>query len=162
MPRRYDDAIQQGKKTLEMEVTWRQARGWLIYAYELKGMYEEALNEAEKYVQYSDRGADFKAIAMKEIAATRTEVHRTGGEGYWRKSLEFQKADQAKGSEFSPSYFAAIYALLGDKDSAMKWIAKAIDEKDDEIDLLKVDPSFDNVRSDPRFAEQLKRMNLTP
>jgi len=160
MARRYDDAIAQAKKTLEMEVSWRQARAWLIFAHELKGEYEEALNEIEKYIQYSDRDADFKSTAMREVVETRAEVQRSGAEAYWRKSLEFEKADQAIGSEFSPSYLAAMYAILGEKDDALKWIATAIDEKDDGIDLLKVDPSFDNVRSDPRFAEQLKRLNL--
>jgi len=49
--RRYDDAIEQAKRTLEMDARWGTTYAWLAYAYELKGMFEEALATYEKRLQ---------------------------------------------------------------------------------------------------------------
>jgi len=160
MSRRYDDAIEQAKKTLEMDVGWDFARFHLIETYLYKGMYEEALAEEEKYIPYSDRTAEKKASVMQEIAKIRAAYRESGAEGYWRQILEFEKQEHAKGSEFSSAYMAEIYARLGDNDEAIRWLSTAVDEKDSGIDLLKVHPAFDNLRSDPRFAELLRRMGL--
>ncbi|PYS53707.1 MAG: hypothetical protein DMF76_27770 [Acidobacteria bacterium] len=56
--------------------------------------------------------------------------------------------------------FALIYAALGDKDQAFAWLDKSIDEHDLVTARLKVDQRFDNLRSDPRFAELVKRVGL--
>jgi len=61
-----------------------------------------------------------------------------------------------------PSLFAYIYAALGDKDQAFAWLDKSIDEHDLVTARLKVDARFDNLRSDPRFAEIVKRVGLPP
>jgi hypothetical protein len=60
-----------------------------------------------------------------------------------------------------PGVAASLYALAGDKDNAFKWLDQAYAERDGEdITLLKVDPSFKNLRGDPRFADLLRRMGL--
>lgn len=160
MARRYDEAIAQAKKTLEMDKTWKPARFQLIGAYLYKGRYEEALVEEETFNQYSDRTPEKKASESEEIAKVREAYRASGPEGYWRQILEFELADQARGSEFSPFFMAEVYAQLGDKEKAFNMLSKAIDEKEDGVDLAKVDPLLDNLRSDPRYAEILGRMRL--
>jgi hypothetical protein len=76
--------------------------------------------------------------------------------------LGFEKQDLAKGEEVSSFFMAEIYANLGDKGEALKWLEKAVEERDVEIDLIKVYPAFDNLRSEPRFQNLLRRMNLAP
>jgi len=76
--------------------------------------------------------------------------------------LEVAKAEELNGTQHEPGFIASLHALLGENDEAFKWIAKAIDAKDDSVDLLKVDPSFDSLHSDPRWPELLRRINLTP
>jgi hypothetical protein len=51
---------------------------------------------------------------------------------------------------------------LGEKDKAFVWLEKGYDERamSSVFTLLKVDPIFDPLRSDPRFADLLRRMNL--
>ena len=60
----------------------------------------------------------------------------------------------------SPYYVAEIYTGLGDKDAAIEWLGKALDERSTWVVFLGVDPRFDPLRSDPRFAALLKRLNL--
>jgi hypothetical protein len=55
---------------------------------------------------------------------------------------------------------ARIHAALGENDPAFEWLEKACDERDSAVIWLKVDPTLDNLRSDPRFSELLSRMGL--
>ena len=58
---------------------------------------------------------------------------------------------------------AAIYAALGDKDKAFERLQKAYQEHSIGTGLpIKEFPGFDPLRSDPRFADLLRRMNLQP
>jgi hypothetical protein len=51
-------------------------------------------------------------------------------------------------------------ARLGDKDQAFEWLEKAYEARDEFIRLVRVDPTFDNLHSDPRYADLLRRMGL--
>jgi hypothetical protein len=55
-----------------------------------------------------------------------------------------------------------IHAGLGEKDEAFKWLQKACDERDPHVIWLKVDPTLESLRSDPRFTQILKDMGLPP
>jgi len=53
-----------------------------------------------------------------------------------------------------------VHASLGDKDEAFKWLEKAYEQHDSYLVRLKVEPGMDPLRSDPRLARLLYRMNL--
>jgi hypothetical protein len=55
---------------------------------------------------------------------------------------------------------ALLYMALNDNDKAFYWLEKAYEQHDYSLNLAKVDPAFDPMRSDPRFIELLKRMGL--
>jgi hypothetical protein len=59
-----------------------------------------------------------------------------------------------------PYEMAIPYAGLGDKDQAMKWLTKAYEERSTEMPQVKVEPFFDNLRSDPRFQDLVRRMKF--
>ena len=59
-----------------------------------------------------------------------------------------------------PSGMATVYVGLGEKDQAFEWLEKAYEERDRWLVFLKVDASLDPLRSDPRFQDLLRRMNL--
>jgi len=62
---------------------------------------------------------------------------------------------------YVPSYsVAAIYAALGDKEEALARLERAYNERDSWMDYLGLDPRLDSLRSEPRFANLLRRMNL--
>ena len=160
MARRFDEAIEHARRTLEMDPGWSFARNQLVEAYLYKGLYEEALAEREKLVQNSDRTPDEKAAAVAEVASLRNAYRKAGAEGFWRTLLESLSREMDRDQDFSFSFYGQVHARLGNKDEALKWLSKAVDEKESGVDLLKVDPAVDNLRSDPRFDELLTRMNL--
>jgi hypothetical protein len=66
--------------------------------------------------------------------------------------------------KFVPAWYRAmIYAGLGDKGKSFEWLEKSYDERSIGAgQSIKTDPPFDSLRSDPRFANLLRRMNLQP
>jgi len=53
-----------------------------------------------------------------------------------------------------------LYSLLGNKDNAFRWLDRAYVEHSPKLLDLKVDPDFDNLRSDPRFEELVRHVGL--
>ena len=60
-----------------------------------------------------------------------------------------------------PTDMAAAYVGVGDKAQAFEWLEKGYRDRDDGIPFLKVDPSWDSLRSDLRFQTLLQRIGLT-
>jgi hypothetical protein len=87
---------------------------------------------------------------------------RAGQPAEARRVLEELKGLAAKGRFNCPFQIARIHAALGEKDQAFEWLHKACDERDPLVVFLKVDPTLDNLRIDPRFAQVLKDMGLPP
>jgi tetratricopeptide (TPR) repeat protein len=71
--------------------------------------------------------------------------------------LKSLKSDE---SYLSPQEFAIIYMGIGEKDNAFIWLKKAADEHFAPLAYIMVDPLFDNIRSDSRFAELTRTLNL--
>ena len=66
----------------------------------------------------------------------------------------------AKG-DYVPSFdVAAVYAALGEKERAFEWLDRAYEERAARMVYLGTDPRYDPLRSDPRFADLLRRMGL--
>ena len=86
---------------------------------------------------------------------------RTGNRSEAQKALA-ELQEQSKQRYISPAVIALIYAALGDKDQAFAWLEKSVEEHDLTTARLKVDQRFDPLRSDPRFAELVRRVGLTP
>ncbi len=158
MARRYDEGIEQARKTIEMDKSWTVAYWHLVEIYQFQGEYERSLDEEENAAENSDLPAEKLSEAKLEVAKLREAFRKSGAEGLWRLRLEFEKKRYAS-KEGSAKFIAEIYTYLGNKDEAFKWIATAIDEHE-ETDLVKVWPSLDPLRDDPRYKDVLKRLNL--
>jgi hypothetical protein len=68
--------------------------------------------------------------------------------------------EQSKRVYIDPVNIAGAYAILDDKDKAFFWLEKGFAEKSDLIRILKTGRAFDSVRSDPRYADLLRRINI--
>jgi hypothetical protein len=68
----------------------------------------------------------------------------------------------SKQRHVSPCLIAFIHAGLGQTDPAFQWLEKAYEERSAWLVYAKVDPKYDNLRSDPRFSNLLRRVGLLP
>jgi hypothetical protein len=59
-----------------------------------------------------------------------------------------------------PYNMARVFGSLGDKEQTFGWLEKAYDEHSPDFIELRTEPTFDSVRSDPRFAELLSRVGF--
>lgn len=150
--RRYDESIEQCQKALEMDPNLGFAHWLLGLAYMYKGSYEPAILALRKSIPLSGDSPDEPAALAHAyaLADNRTEA---------RKILE-ELERQTKRSYISPGTVADLYYLLGDKERAFALFEKAYDERDNMQVLLKVDPYFDPLRSDPRFTNLVRRVGF--
>jgi tetratricopeptide (TPR) repeat protein len=151
--RRYEQAIEHLRKTLELEPNRAQTRSRLGRVYESAGRYEEAIAEFQKARQLED--------SAEILAALGCTLGFAGRSSEARAALAELQA-RARQQYVSPFYFATLYIGLGDRDQAFAWLNKAEAEHAAEMSALKVNPLFDNLRSDPRFTDLLRRVNPVP
>ena len=83
----------------------------------------------------------------------------SGKSGEARKILE-ELTQRSKRKYLSPSVIAVLHAALGERDQAFALLDKAYDERDTLLILLEVEPMFDPLRSDPRFADLVRRVGF--
>jgi len=73
-----------------------------------------------------------------------------------------EQLEAASKQSYTPAFsFAVVYAGLGEKDQAFTWLEKAYGERTSRLGYLKVEPLWDPLRSDPRFAELVRRIGLS-
>jgi tetratricopeptide (TPR) repeat protein len=149
--RRYDEAVEQGRRALEMDPGFTLARRLVGLAYLGTRQFPAAIQELEAAAR-GDRRAD--SLAMLGFAygtAGRTQESRKVLE-----ELE-QAAQGRRDMDFS---IAAVLASLGEKDRAFAWLEKAYQNHEGGLILLKVDSVLDPLRSDPRFEDLERRVFL--
>jgi serine/threonine protein kinase/tetratricopeptide (TPR) repeat protein len=155
--RQYDQAIEQERKTLELDATYIPAHRTLGMTYVQKSMYKDAIAEFEKTLTISPGNPYVLSEAGYAYAMS-------GRRADAQKALD--QLNNVSKQEYVPAgYRAMIYTGLGEKDKAIEWLEKSYQEHfviaEGTADI-KVDPVFDPLRSDPRFADLLRRMNLQP
>jgi hypothetical protein len=128
-----------------MDPNFISAHGYLGDIYVQKLMFNEAIVEFEKM---GSPGLGLRAIAYA-AAGRRAEA---------QAALTQLKARPI----FSAGTVAAIYTALGNKEKAFEWLNKSYEDRTAATGALKLDPGWDPLRSNPRFNDLLRRMNLQP
>ena len=146
--RRYDQAIEQYRATLDMSPNFADAHGIIGMAYEQKKLYSEAIAEFQKAAALSGNGTFAMAGLAREYALS--------GKNPEARQLLHQLEESAKQRYVPGAYFAVVYAALGEKDQAMEWTRRAYDERSDYMVYLRTEPWADSLRSDPRFQQLLQ------
>jgi uncharacterized protein HemY len=103
----------------------------------------------------------FAGLDAEETAALREAAAATSARVYWQKRLE-QDVEESKREPSTPFDMAEIYAQLGKKDQAFAWLERAYEKRNVMMMYLKAAPNLDPLRSDPRFADLLRRVGHTP
>ena len=68
--------------------------------------------------------------------------------------------DESRRSHQGSFLVGVVYAALGDRDPAFRWLDEAYKEHDTFLPWLKVDPEFDKLRGDPRFDDLVRRIGI--
>ncbi|HEU5237783.1 MAG TPA: tetratricopeptide repeat protein, partial [Pyrinomonadaceae bacterium] len=150
--RRYDEAIEQYRKAIELDPNFPTTHASLGRAYEAKRMYDQAVAE---YLQFPDTGG-FSAQAL----VTMKNAYAKYG---WNAFVEARLDDllQRSKKEYVPPFiFATWYARLGKKEEAFAWLEKAYPERSTSMTALNKRTELGSLRSDPRFADLLRRVGL--
>jgi tetratricopeptide (TPR) repeat protein len=150
--RQYDQGIEQERKTLDLDPNFPPAHWYLGAAYVQKSMYKEGIAELEKAVAISPGNK----LALSWIGY----AYAVAGRRAEAQQVLDRLTDLSKQKYVPAVYWAQIYAGLGQKDKAFEWLEKGYGDRS--IFAIKADPEYDPLRSDPRFADLLRRMNLQP
>jgi serine/threonine protein kinase len=154
MGRKFDEAIATCQKLAAENPTFAQAHFCLIQAYWGKGMYPQVV---EEYKLQGQLGGDPRDVEF--ASALEQGFHFGGWKGALTKGIEVRQAQRKAG--YSSAYdIAVLYAGLGEKDEVFRWLNAAYEERDYQIESLKTDFRLDPVRSDPRFAELVRKVGL--
>lgn len=153
--RRYDEAISQYMKLFELEPNHHRLNSWLEMAYEQKGFFDQAIELRLKAMTVI-------GVKPETTAALKKAYAESGWQGYWRKEVAFSEGRiRTKERYVDIAYnMARAYARLGENDRALHLLEKAFDDHSDHLVLLKVDPIFDSLRSDPRLIDLLRRVGF--
>ena len=150
--RKFDQAIEELRRTLEMAPDLFLAYVVLAQAYAGKGLYREAMAELDK--------APAICRDIPAVAGLRGYIHGLLGE----RAEALQIIEQFKAiskQRYVPGfYIALVYAGLRDSDQAFDWLEKSREERFVRLAYLAREPLWDPIRSDPRFAELVRRVGI--
>jgi tetratricopeptide (TPR) repeat protein len=152
--RRYDEAIAQYRKALELEPEFALAHQALAMALEQKAAYAEAIEEFRKAVALSGGSAGTLASLGHAYAMAGATAEA---------QAQLDRVDELSRQRYVPAiYRALIYLGLRDKNRGAAWLAKAQEERSEYFIYYRLDPGFDSIRDDRRFAPMLKLSSPAP
>jgi len=141
----YDRAMEELRKTLELNPGFSMALAYLGEVYEAKAMYADAITVYDKAGALASLGHAYAASGRKAEA---------------RKILR-ELNRQSKHRYVSPYDRALIYTGLGENDQALAWLEKA-EEENVPLHHINVDQRFNSLRSDRRYQQLLRRIGFPP
>ena len=151
--RRFDEAIAQFQITLEREPEYLSAYSLLAIALWSHGKAGAAAVALDSLVR--------KSAGESAAASLRDRVRADGPVGAWRWLLDDYTARQGE-SYASPISLAMLSALTGERDEAFRWLEQAYLHRVSGLGSVRLNPAYDALRSDPRYAEILARIGLKP
>lgn len=147
---RFDQAIDQAQKAIELYPQSAGAHYWLAQSYEQNGMAKPAADAYLKTLMLAN-------LPAEQLASARQAITLHGLQGYWQHEL-LRKRNDTQGDR--PCWKTLIYAHLGDRERTIEQLQWGLDQHCDGLQFLKVEPVYDRFRQDPRFQELLQKMRL--
>jgi TolB-like protein/DNA-binding winged helix-turn-helix (wHTH) protein/Tfp pilus assembly protein PilF len=149
---RYEEAARQVRKAIDLDPSSSEAHSSLAMVCEQIGTYDEAVAE---YLE-ADTLDGLNPFVIAEFKRAYTN---SGINGFRRKRLEYEKQQTDR-----PKYhhMAVLSAQIGDADAAFHWLEKAYQARFLTMPNIKVAPGLRSLHGDPRFADLVRRLGLSP
>jgi DNA-binding winged helix-turn-helix (wHTH) protein len=148
----YDEAVKQLRFVLEMNKDFAPAHLWLGRTYQEIGRFEDALSEFQRVEANLPRWP----VAM----AARGFVAGVAGHHNEAKQVLGELNRLSNHTYVTPYGVALVHAGLDRYDAAFDWLNKAFDDRSHWLVWLRLDPRWNRLRSDPRFAELMRRVHF--
>lgn len=146
------ESIAQYRKVLQSSPHFPVAQNFLVETLERAGFFEEALTQMDATSPPGSQDPNLSALHHAYQIA--------GGHGYLLERIRQISLDPHEDAGGLSGGSAALYAVLGDRDQAFDILGRAYDRHELWLLYLKVDPVWDNLRTDPRFQPLLHRVGL--
>jgi TolB-like protein/DNA-binding winged helix-turn-helix (wHTH) protein/Tfp pilus assembly protein PilF len=158
--RRYDDSLAQFQKVNQMDPNFPLNHERLAQLFATLKRYDEAIPEETKArLLAGEKPQD----VLAKMDSLKRQLATKGERGYWEEQLQFAQDQQNPPEAYVRPYgLAIIYAHLAEKAKAFENLENALAERDTQITELAIEPQFDALRSDPRFADLERRVGLVP
>jgi TolB-like protein/DNA-binding winged helix-turn-helix (wHTH) protein/Flp pilus assembly protein TadD len=150
---KYDEALDQDRRTLELDPNFYMSYSSSGGSYAEQGEYEKAIAEFQKAQQLEN---------SPELLAFLGRAYAMGGHKQEAQKIVEELKSRSKREYVSPYDMAILYAGLGDKEHALQSLETAFHDRAEGMVGLKVDPRLKTLRSDPCFQDLLRRMDLSP
>ena len=153
LARQYDLAIEQLRKTQEMDPSFALTREYIGQAHVEKGRYKEGIEQCEV--------AAASASASPYAIAALGYVYAVSGKKAEAQKVRDRLKVLSEQKYISPRFMASIYAGMGEKDKALESLSAAYEDRSLQIGPGIIgDPTYDSLRTEPRFQDLLRRMGL--
>jgi eukaryotic-like serine/threonine-protein kinase len=150
--RRYEEALEYLRRALEIDNQFVLAHAMLGECYLQMGRFEDAVAELETASQLAEGSPLYVAMLGHAFAVT--------GQADKARDILHQLKERSAQSYVSAYSIAEVYLGLRDQDQVFEWMERAYAERARQLVMLKVEPQFDILRSDPRFRSLMERMNF--
>jgi tetratricopeptide (TPR) repeat protein len=162
--RNYDDAIAKYKVILKGDPDFWVVRHYLALAYVQKGMYDEAIAELRSVIKAPPSGPIPDEVIEREMEASASLGFAYGIAGKKAEAQDIVSKLQALSQRryISGLYFAIVYAGLKDNERTIHYLDEAFQTKHPGLVLIRIDPTFDGLRSDERFKALVRRFEPIP
>lgn len=150
LARHYDEAVQVGQTTLELYPKYPSAYSALAKAFQRSGKFDQAIA----------MDSQFRELTGRAPLEPPPPGHVGDSKAYWSWMRRVLQRDSVTGS-VSPLAFAEVSAALGEKDRALSLLNEAVKEHAADLDFLRVSPSWDSLRQEPRFHDLLRTVGLS-
>jgi eukaryotic-like serine/threonine-protein kinase len=151
--RQHEAALDNLRRALTMDPTAEETHRLLGLVYLEQGLHDEAAASFKEAISLSQNKAQAFA-GLGQVAARRGRVDEA-------RVILKEIHDHVHGRYVSPVALTKLYATLGDSDAAFDWLEQAHRERRGWLAYLKIEPTLDPLRPDPRFQRFVERMRLT-
>ena len=121
-------------------------------------MFEDAIAAGQRAREQSAEKGSLMSKEYPLSLASLGYAYAVSGQPYEARQILAELRDLSSKGYISPNHFAVVHAGLGEKDQALEYLEKTYQERDEMQRFIKVSPIFDNLHSDARFIDLLRRV----